>query len=314
MISCKLSGGLGNQLFQIFTTISYAFNNNKPFVFLNNHQLGTGANGSTIRYTYWDHFLSALKPFLKNMNEIPQFSVVREEGFGYSELPLQNNTNIVLVGHFQSPLYFSKHKEMICRLIRLGEKQNIVKKRINMMDLDLDMGLCLDNAVSIHFRLGDYKNYPDKHPILSVLYYINAIQFMIQTKKPIESNAVTEDTLFLYFCEEDDLDEVTLTMTEIQKTFPQLRFQRATNGTKISDWEEMLFMSLCSHNIIANSTFSWWSAYLNNHPNKIVCCPETWFGPQMDCSMADFFPEDWKRISCLKKNERQPTNNHQPTN
>lgn len=302
MISCKLSGGLGNQLFQIFTTISYAFNNNKPFVFLNNYQLGTGANGSTIRYTYWDHFLSGLKPFLKNMDQIPQFSVVREEGFGYSDLPpALTNTNIVLVGHFQSPLYFSKHKEMICRLIRLGEKQEALKKRIKTMDLDFEMGLCLDNAVSIHFRLGDYKNYPDKHPILSVSYYINAIQFMM------DNNAVSLDTHFLYFCEEDDLAEVTLTMAEIQNTFPQLRFQRATTnggkgakGDKISDladWEEMLLMSLCSHNIIANSTFSWWSAYLNNHPKKIVCCPETWFGPQMDCSMADFFPEDWKRIA-----------------
>ena len=78
MISCKLCGGLGNQLFQIFTTIAYALKYTKPFFFLNNHQLGNGSNGSTIRYTYWETFLTALKPFLKNMNEIPQLMFINE--------------------------------------------------------------------------------------------------------------------------------------------------------------------------------------------------------------------------------------------
>ena len=67
MITCKICGGLGNQLFQIFTTISYAIQNSIPFFFLNNYQLGNGENGSTIRYTYWTTFLSSLKPFLKNL-------------------------------------------------------------------------------------------------------------------------------------------------------------------------------------------------------------------------------------------------------
>ena len=74
MISSKLCGGLGNQLFQIFTTISYAIENSKPFFFLNNFQLGNGSNGATIRYTYWNTFLSALYPFLRNINEIPQLT------------------------------------------------------------------------------------------------------------------------------------------------------------------------------------------------------------------------------------------------
>ena len=78
MISCKLAGGLGNQLFQIFTTIACALKYSKPFFFLNNRQLGDGTNGTTIRYTYWDTFLLALKPFLKEFNTIPELMFIKE--------------------------------------------------------------------------------------------------------------------------------------------------------------------------------------------------------------------------------------------
>ena len=64
MITCNLIGGLGNQLFQIFTTIAYSMQRLQPFFFLNNYQLGNGENGSTIRYTYWDTFLNNLNIFL----------------------------------------------------------------------------------------------------------------------------------------------------------------------------------------------------------------------------------------------------------
>ena len=94
MISSKLCGGLGNQLFQIFTTISYAIENSKPFFFLNNYQLGNGSNGSTIRYTYWDTFLSSLKPFLKNMNQIHGLTFLNEKTFTYNELPIPSENNI----------------------------------------------------------------------------------------------------------------------------------------------------------------------------------------------------------------------------
>ena len=134
MISCKLCGGLGNQLFQIFTTIAYALKYEKSFFFLNNAQLGTGSNGVTIRYTYWETFLSSLSPFLKNMNEIPQLIFIKEKGFNYKELPehFENSCGTLLVGYFQSPKYFDNYKESICKMINLDLKKKIVKEIVNI--------------------------------------------------------------------------------------------------------------------------------------------------------------------------------------
>lgn len=55
-------------------------------------------------------------------------------------------------------------------------------------------------------------------------------------------------------------------------------------------------MSLCNHNIIANSTFSWWGAYFNINPEKIVCYPNVWFGSECNNSTQDLFPKNWVKI------------------
>ena len=62
------------------------------------------------------------------------------------------------------------------------------------------------------------------------------------------------------------------------------------------DYEELILMSLCKHNIIANSTFSWWGAYFNTNPAKIVCYPSIWFGPDVTHNTKDLCPESWTKI------------------
>ena len=98
----------------------------------------------------------------------------------------------------------------------------------------------------------------------------------------------------LYFCEDDDFDEVLEKIYNLEQAFPELIFVRADSS--ISDWEQMILMSLCSSNIIANSTFSWWAAYFNANPTKMVCYPATWFGPKAGHDTSDMFPEDWLKI------------------
>jgi hypothetical protein len=287
MISCKLCGGLGNQLFQIFTAISYAFKYSKPFFFLNNHQLGNGSNGSTIRYTYWETFLTSLKPFLKNINEIPQLTFITENDFVYQELPNNFNKNYgtLLVGYFQSPKYFDKYKDLICKLLKIDLKKTSVKNKV-LINFDTI------NSISIHFRFGDYKKYPNIYTLLSEKYYINALNIIVNELEQRNTNVeIQKNNVVLYFCENDSILEVEEIINSLKKHFLHITFIRVESG--LEDWEEMLLMSLCQHNIIANSTFSWWGAYLNSNANKIVCYPEEWFRPEANKNTSDLFLEDW---------------------
>jgi hypothetical protein len=286
MITCNLKGGLGNQLFQIFTTIAYAMSHNKPFFFLNLSVLGNGDNGSTIRSTYWNSFLQSLKPFLKSMEQMPQFITIREQTFYFTPIPQNfvSGYGIVLDGYYQSYKYFQRYQRLIYTLIKLDIKQQMIRSRESVRD-----NLDLNSTISLHFRIGDYKLYPDTHPILPLKYYKKALKYVLDENA---NNFVN----VLYFCENVDLTKVEKMVGELKTTFPTLKFCRAS--PLLSDWEQMLLMSVCHSNIIANSTFSWWGAYLNQNVTKIVCYPTPWFGKGVSHNTTDMFPEDWVPIVC----------------
>jgi hypothetical protein len=285
MITCYLQGGLGNQLFEIFTTIAYAMKLKTKFIFSKIHQLHHGNNGTPIRYTYWSSFLSSLSPFLIHMDNdaISQYLIIKEKTFSYSDLPNDYHPELskMLVGYFQSPKYFEHYKDSIFKLINLEKQKNNLKQKC---DLDYN------NIISIHFRLGDYKKIPDYHPIMSLDYYKQAIQTVLD-KRLTNKDKIS----ILYFCEDDDLTEVKHTIEILEYFYPDLKFLRG--GNDLEDWEQMLQMSLCRDNIIANSTFSWWGAYFNTNTDKIVTYPSKWFGPKLHHKTQDLFPTNWLQIS-----------------
>lgn len=286
MLTCNLQGGLGNQLFQICTTIAFSLKTNNSFFFQNKYQLTNekdALNGATVRYTYWDTFLSGLSVFVKDSNKLPNLElIIKEKGFNYDPsilLNMMNNQQKVkmLVGYFQSYKYFDIYKKAIFKLAKIEASQKLVYNK-SKEDYNLD----LNASVSIHYRLGDYKKLQDYHPILENSYYIDALKSVVKK---------TQIKHVIFFCEDDDLDEVLVNIYELEQIFPELIFVRG--GQYLSDWEQMMLMSLCSSNIIANSTFSWWGAYFNTNPTKIVCYPGTWFGPKAGHDTSDLFPEDW---------------------
>lgn len=289
MLTCNLQGGLGNQLFQIFTTIALSMKINDSFFFINKYQLTDDSNvknGATIRYTYWDTFLSSLRPFLKDQSKLPNLDLyIKEQSFCYDPTILTNllisisNTKM-LVGYFQSYKYFDLYKSQLLRLFKIDNKQFIMRE-LHRATVDFD------NTISIHFRLGDYKKLTDYHPILTDEYYINALNYIMKDG----STSCNKNRNVLYFCEDNDHIDVLQTICNLQHIFTDLIFERADN--RLYDWEQLLLMSLCKDNIIANSTFSWWAAYFNTNPNKTVCYPANWFGPKAGHDVADLFPEDW---------------------
>lgn len=304
MISSHLMGGLGNQLFQIFTTIAYGIKEKVKIVFPYAKVLNTGIN----RPTYWDSFLSRLKPFTagdKNKNptneEIYSWRLIRETGFYYNEIPkIPESINILLYGYWQSYKYFDSAKDTIFRWIKIDELRKTIYNEYSTyftsLQVEDDKIHETDEiqVVSMHFRLGDYKSLPDCHPILPKEYYYKSLKYIKES-----NNNIT--TKVLYFCEAEDNRIVSEIIGYLQMLFEDTIFIKVDDT--IPDWKQMIIMSLCDNNIIANSSFSWWGAYLNNDISKIVCYPDVWFGPKILNGMnhsefvKDMYPSDWIRMS-----------------
>jgi hypothetical protein len=266
-------GGLGNQLFQIFATIAYALENNKSFGFLYTQHLG-GTVDTIKRSTYWDNFFVSIKNFTHE--RLPKMQTKKEEGFEYSKLESTTETDLMLFGYFQSYKYFASYFQTICRIIKLDKTKVRVMTKYPYNFY----------SISMHFRLGDYKTISDYHPILEYEYYEKALECVI--------NAIDKRDV-LYFCEKQDNNDVEKTINKLKKKFLDVTFIKADDT--ISDWEQMVLMSCCKYNIIANSTFSWWAAQFNHNNNRIICYPEKWFGPKNShLDTKDLFPSDWTKI------------------
>jgi len=125
-------------------------------------------------------------------------------------------------------------------------------------------------SVSIHIRRGDYLNNPDVHPALSADYYYKALE-------------VINDYSNIY----------VLTDSDLPKNFNIKNMQIIKHG---KDYDDLAFMASCDNNIIANSTFSWWAAYLNRNKNKKIVAPKNWFGPKGPKNWEDIYCKDWEVI------------------
>ena len=291
IITSHLMGGLGNQLFQIFLTISYAITNKVKFIFPFSKILPDGIE----RPTYWDSFLQPLKifttEFIQNKlsnNDLYQFQVHKENGFHYQSIP-NFPFNIMFYGYWQSYKYFDDVKNDIFKMIRLDKvKESVKNEYIRYFDETSE-------TISVHFRLGDYKSKQEYHPILPYTYYMKSLGYILE-----HSNENTKKRV-LYFCENEDNDTVLEMIQRLNKIYPDILFIKVDDT--ISDWKQMILMSCCHYNIIANSTFSWWGAYMNYYEKKIVCYPSLWFGQKItypkssDEYMKDLFPIEWKKIN-----------------
>jgi hypothetical protein len=275
IITCELMGGLGNQLFQIGATIVHGLETNRKIVFPYTEVLRTG----TVRPTYWLNFLSGIKSFTKPVEQLAghRFYIYKEDSFEYNKIatvaPYQN---VRLCGYFQSYKYFDSKKGTLLKLFRINEQKKLI---IDELKPSSDK-----NNISMHFRLGDYKNIQDYHPLATYEYYENALSFIL-LKKPDCAHKV------IYFNQSEDNILVHEYIEKLRRKFPSVEFEKANDS--IPDWKQLLLMSCCDDNIIANSTFSWWAAYFNENPSKIVCCPKIWFGPKLSHNTCDLFPADW---------------------
>ena len=316
MITTNIMGGLGNQMFQIFNAISYAIDNCTSFVFPDTETLYAGEN-TTLRHAYWDTIFHTLKPYLQNENdikhdikiyenydssfiELPSIDylnnyLAEKRNVPLTELPPNNLTKIHLTGYFQSHKYFQHNYNKIINLLQINE---IKKNVLDTVSLENDLSYLLKNSISLHFRIGDYIKYTNSHIILSDEYYANAIKTIIELDNNENKNNEKQYNI-IYFCETVDVNTVCKRIENIQKLLRGYNIYNCIfykSPVVLTDWQELLFMSMCSHNIIANSTFSWWGAYLNENPNKIVCYSSVYYSKNYNKKVDDMFPENWIKI------------------
>jgi hypothetical protein len=142
----------------------------------------------------------------------------------------------------------------------------------------------------MHFRLGDYINIQHCHPVMTINYYSNCLKYLNDLGIDLREYKI------LYFCENNlnDLRHIAEIIQTLKLKYPYLEFKRQSG---LEDYEEMLLMSLCEHNIIANSSFSWWAAFFNDNRDKVVCYPDTWFGPLLaHHDTSDLCPKSCNKI------------------
>lgn len=280
MIYIELMGGLGNQLFQIFCGIAYSFENKIPLkIKSEKFDKVSPLDNKSPRPTYWDKFLINLNKFTyQSQVNIPGY---REKiFFKYYKIPFITQ-DFKLHGYYQSYKYFENQYENIIKIIGLENQKNKVYEN--------NKSLFNGNKkpISLHFRIGDYIKNQNMHPILDINYYIKSINYLKSNLNNFENNYY-----LLIFGEYNDKEKIVNNIQKIKNNFNSIEIVICNYNLK--DYEQMLLMSLCDHNIIANSSFSWWGAYFNNNIEKIVCYPNIWNGSTNNTD--DLFPENWNKL------------------
>jgi len=248
MISCKLKGGLGNQMFQIAAAQALAWKIGHDTIF---NDSNTPNQGNRALY-YKDTVFNKIDFVTANLLG----KVYLEPNFTYDKLP---EKPLMLSGYYQSPKYFEYYRDEIIDMFVWKEK--IEKLKVKFKSI-------LTNSISVHIRRGDYVGNSNLK-LLDGYYYHFAEKYF--------SESVGYDNILIF---SDDMEWAKANFTK-----------NAYYIEGLEDYEEMYLMSLCTHNIIANSSFSWWGAYLNVNPHKTVIAPEKWFTAESEFISKDIYTE-----------------------
>lgn len=264
MIYCYLKGGLGNMLFQIAATKSMAIDLNIECSFPNlNHHLKT-LDDDKFYNPKLNHAFE-YKLLLSNLLTVSPNSLIPVYNFPFHYIELEVKNNSIVDGFFQSEKYFKHNRDKILNFLNSKEILELIK---NKYDYVLNT-----NCTSIHIRRGDYLKLSNHHPTQNLDYYNDAINLVINK---------TDN--FIIFS--DDIDWCK----------KNLKLDKAIYIDDEKDYIELYLMSLCKNNIIANSSFSWWGAWLNDNINKTVIGPKNWFGNSIQHNTNDILPESWIKI------------------
>ncbi|MES2767744.1 MAG: alpha-1,2-fucosyltransferase [Bdellovibrionota bacterium] len=273
LVVVNLIGGLGNQMFQYAVGKALAKKlggtlkvDIKGFeTYFRSYDLNNFKISAVIATQEEVSFLKSKNLFFKTKH------VYKEKTFCYDSTVFNNKLPVYLEGYWQSEKYFKDIRQDLLSEFQpknsLSEYSQGILTKIRSSK----------NSVSIHIRRGDYLKPQNQqvHGVCSLEYYQSAIQTL--------SDEFGQSSYFIF---SDDIDWAKSNLNlNGDATF-------IDENTGNRSFEDILLMSACEHNIIANSSFSWWGAWLNQNANKKVIAPLKWFATQK-IESRDIYAQDW---------------------
>lgn len=286
----KIIGGLGNQMFQyaLYLSLQESFPDEKIMIDISNFKGYPLHNGFELDNIFkLNYCVATWRDIIKVAYPYPTYRCwkvgkyilprrktmcIEKHDFALDETVLQNVANRFFDGYWQNEYYFKAVKKKIHEAYIFPEIADVRNMKI-MQEVK--------NAysVAIHIRRGDYINHPYFRGICDLKYYRQAIEYITQK---------TKVDLFCIFS------------NDIKWCHEMLAGSLVGYKVVFVDWNkgrysyvDMQLMSSCKHNIIANSSFSWWGAWLNKNPDKIVIAPDKWMNIQIK---NDPISDNWIRI------------------
>jgi hypothetical protein len=289
MVVVKIMGGLGNQMFQYAAGRSLSIKNNTELFldcsFFDNQKLRffeldlfniqiNKAPPEIINTFFKRDIVSRLVRIVLPANK----SIYKERAIGYDPAVEKLNSPSFITGYWQSEKYFKNIEFQI-------RKDFTFQKLLDNITAELARLIAsTESTVSIHFRRGDYsssKKTNEVHGTCSIEYYEAAME---------KIRSLVGSVSYFIFSDEPQW---------VRQNFAKGRKDMVVvdHNSEKDSWKDMYLMSLCKHNIIANSSFSWWGAWLNSSVDKVVIAPKRWFAKEALQQASDtLVPEQWLRL------------------
>jgi hypothetical protein len=291
LVAVNVIGGLGNQMFQYSIGIILQLENNLNIKYdLDFFKIKEDKEGYKKRNLELDFFDAQFDELtVKERNyffgsgkliSLKRLIQGRPFFFNENELGYKNGWSDILhntyyLGYFQNFEFYKGYEKILIRTFQFNTN------KISQNAIELASRFVEENSVSLHIRKGDYVNDKITKSIffnLDIEYYNNAMVHLSQTHKNLKFYVISDDIKWVVenFKPKDFIYEII----------------KLNNSEKA--WEDMFLMTKCKHNIIANSTFSWWGAFLNPNPKKVILAPKNWYYDSIKNEQAmQIYPSGW---------------------
>lgn len=280
----KFQGGLGNQMFQYALYERLKLLDKRVYADISFYTTTKSHNGYELenifkidiykKYNFIKEKVFQNKKIMKKIRKFYKSKVINQNDVFYDECILEKY--IIFDGYWQSEKFFKDIESTIRRIFTFPEI-------IETENIEIKNKIESTNSVAIHIRRGDYIENTILSSLASVKYYEDAIEYI--------KNEIKNPIFFIF---SDDIKWCKENL-KIKEQVYYIDWNKGKNS-----YRDMQLMSLCKHNIIPNSSFSWWGAWLNKNLDKIVIAPEVWFRKETNYRYEDIVPENWIKMKNTK--------------